>query len=108
MPSGSRPHLVAVDPPLACPGGLVSVRGLRLVHEGGDPPVVTLGDEPVRIASASNTRVAFRVPSDVQGGTLPVRLSTVPRDGVALTIARTLATGIHQVDSPVFDQHGHL
>jgi len=108
MPSASRPHLVAVDPPLACPGGLVSVRGLRLVQDTGDPPVVTIGDEPVRIASASSTRVAFRVPSEAASGGVPVRLSTVPGDSVTLTIARTLATGIHQVDSPVFDDRGYL
>jgi sugar lactone lactonase YvrE len=69
---------------------------------------VTIGGEPVRIASASSTRVSFRVPSDVEGGTVPVRVSTVPDEAVPLSIARTLATGIHQVDSPIFDRRGDL
>jgi sugar lactone lactonase YvrE len=107
MPSGPRPHLVAVDPPLACPGGLVSVRGLRLLDARGEPPVVTVGEERTRIASASTTRVSFRVP-ETEGGEMPVRLSTVADDVGKLEVARALATGIHQVDSPVIDDRGRL
>ena len=39
---------------------------------------------------------------------MPVRLSTVAGDAVRLDVARSLATGIHQVDSPVFDDRGRL
>jgi sugar lactone lactonase YvrE len=97
-----------VDPPFACPGGLVSARGTGLLDQRGDPPRVTVGAEPARLVSASNTRVAFQVPTIAAGGDLPVRLSTVAADAVTLTVARPLATGIHQVDSPVFDSRGRL
>lgn len=108
MPSGRRPRLFAADPPLACPGGLVSVRGLGLLDAGGDPPAVLLGGEQAHVVSASNTRVSFRVADVAGGGTLPVRVSTVESGEVTLEVARPLATGIHQVDNPVFDDRGRL
>jgi hypothetical protein len=108
MPSGPRPHLLAVEPPLACPGGVVTVRGAGLLDSRGDPPIVTVGDEHARILAASNTRVAFRVPDGAEGGHLPVQLSTIAGDAVRLHVARSLATGIHQVDGPVFDNRGRL
>jgi sugar lactone lactonase YvrE len=108
MPSGTRPHLLAVEPPLACPGGTVSVRGSGLLDSRGDPPTVTVGPEHARIVAASNTRVSFRVPEGAEGGHIPVRMSTVAGDEVRLHVARSLATGIHQVDGPVFDNRGRL
>src|SRR5215204_589968 len=108
MPSGPRPHLLAVDPPLACPGGVVSVSGAGLLDSRGDPPIVTVGDDHARILAASNTRVSFRVPDAAEGGHRPVRLSTITGDAVRLHVARSLATGIHQVDGPVFDDLGRL
>ncbi len=107
MPSGPPTHLIDVDPPLACPRGQVIVRGVGLLDPHGAPPVVTVGDAVAHVIAASKTRVAFRVPEGVDGGDMSVRLSTAPGD-VRLEVARSLATGIHQVDSPVFDTRGQL
>jgi sugar lactone lactonase YvrE len=108
MPRGPRSHLTAIDPPLACPDGVVSVSGTALLDALGDPPVVTVGAERAHILSASNVRVAFRVPGTAEGGNMPVRVSTVATETLTLRVARSLATGIHQVDSPVFDSAGRL
>jgi sugar lactone lactonase YvrE len=108
MPPGSPSHLVALDPRLACPGGAVSVRGVRLLAETGDAPQVTVGAHPAHVVSASNVRVSFRVPPDAEGGVTPVRVSTVAGESLMLDVGRTLASGIHLVDSPVFDASGRL
>src|SRR3954467_1771502 len=108
MPPGPRSHLTAIDPPLACPDGVVSVSGTALLDARGDPPLVTVGEERAHILAASDLRVSFRVPSTVEGGNMPVRLSTAATDMLTLNVARSLATGIHQVDSPVFDPGGRL
>jgi sugar lactone lactonase YvrE len=86
----------------------VRVRGLRLLGAEGDPPLVSVGDERAHVVAASNTCVSFRVPDMAPGGDMPVRVSTAPGDMVTLLVARVLATGIHQVDSPVFDARGRL
>jgi sugar lactone lactonase YvrE len=108
MPRGSRSHLVALEPLLACPGGVVSVRGARLLAENGDAPQVTLGAHLAQVVSASNVRLSFRVPPNAEGGLTPVRVSTVAGESLMLDVGRTLASGIHLVDSPVFDARGRL
>ena len=108
MPPGYPSHLVALDPLLACPGGVVSVRGVRLLAENGDAPQVNVGALPAHVVSASNVRVSFRVPPTADGGLTPVRISTVAGESLMLDVGRTLATGIHLVDSPVFDASGRL
>jgi sugar lactone lactonase YvrE len=108
MPRRSRSHLVALDPLLACPGGVVSVRGVHLFAGDEDPPQVTVGERPAHIVSASNVRISFRVPPDAEGRLTPVRVSSVAGESLMLDVGRTLASGIHLVDSPVFDAGGRL
>jgi len=108
MPRGSRSHLVALDPLFACPSGLVGVRGAGLLAKTGDAPQVTVGAHPAQIVSASNVRISFRVPPSAEGGLMPVRVSTVTGESLMLDVGRTLASGIHLVDSPVFDASGRL
>jgi hypothetical protein len=50
--------------------------------------------------------VAFVVPPDAAWGHLPVRLDAVPGQTVFLDVGTPLATGVHQVDSPVVDAGG--
>ena len=74
---------------------------------GGTPPSLVVGDDEVRPVFASPRRIGFRVPRDAPGGPVAVRVSGV--DGRAtLVVARTLTTGVHQVDNPVFDREGRL
>jgi sugar lactone lactonase YvrE len=107
MPSGDNVHLQALEPQLACPGAAVTIRGRGLLGDSAQPPIVTLGERAARLASASNARVSFRVPDEV-GGFAPVRVSSAPGESLILQVARGLADGIHQVDSPVFDARGRL
>jgi len=100
------PRIAAVDPAWACPGGLVILTGTGLTA-GGLPPSLFVGDDEVRPVFASPRRIGFRVPRDAHGGRVAVRVGGV--DGHAtLVVARTLTTGLHQVDNPVFDREGRL
>jgi hypothetical protein len=86
--------------------------GGRIVLEAGaepftaDPlPEVTLGGVVARVVAASSRRLAVIVPAGVAGH------SHVEVDGrpvAAVEIGRRIATGLHQVDSPVFDGAGNL
>ena len=93
---------------MACPGGLVTLSGTGLFGADGRVPEVTVGSATARVRAASPSRVTFRLPADAEGGALPVRLDTVAGEAVLLEVAQTLATGIHQVDNPVFDAEGRL
>lgn len=69
-------------------------------------PHIRLGDDTVRAVFAAPTGVAFVVPPVAASGQVPVRLDAVPGQTVFLDIGAPLATGVHQVDSPVVDAAG--
>ena len=39
---------------------------------------------------------------------MPVRLEDVPGEPILLDVGSAIATGLHQVDNPVFDRDGNL
>jgi sugar lactone lactonase YvrE len=105
-PSALQPYVTSVAPLYACEGGRVSVHG-RDLWSGEGQPNLTLGDIPVRVSAASPTTLTFRVPHGAGGGTLPIRIGSAESTAF-LEVARRIATGLHQVDSPAFDREGRL
>lgn len=102
--SGTR--ISSVQPLWAVEGGQVVISG-----EGFpvDPPVqVRIGGEPARPTLVSSQAVTVTVPSGLEGGPTPVRVDDVPGETAYIDVAAPLATGLHLVDSPVFDRDGNL
>ena len=60
------------------------------------------------MAFASPRRLVITVPPDLEGGSTPIRVGDIPGETLLLSIGSTWATGLHQVDNPVFDRHGNL
>ena len=52
--------------------------------------------------------VAATVPGGLDGGRTPVRVSSAPGETAYVEIGAPIATGLHQVDNPVFDRDGNL
>jgi sugar lactone lactonase YvrE len=65
-----------------------------------------LGDAPARLAFASSRRLVITIPDDTDGGLAAVRLGDLTLAHVSIGAA--WATGLHQVDNPVFDRDGNL
>jgi len=65
-----------------------------------------LRDTPARIAFASSHRLVITIPDDIEGGRVPVLLGDTAVG--QLSIGAVWATGLHQVDNPVFDRDGNL
>lgn len=72
----------------------------------GDVPAVRVGSEPARTVWAGRTRVVFVVPPGIGGGAQAVRIEQVPGETAYLETGTLIATGLHQVDSPVVDARG--
>lgn len=104
----TRPRLASVRPLAAISGGRVTVRGAGIGGEPDQLPVVTIGDVSAQVVYADHDRVACCVPDGLGGGATPVRLSTAPGETAFLDIGTPIATGLHQVDSPVFGDDGAL
>lgn len=89
-------------------GGRLWLRG-----EGFPPPestadLVTIGGLPARLAFASGDRLAVTVPAGLEGGETPVKVAWVPGATLYARVGAQLATGLHQVDNPVFAPDGSI
>ena len=67
-----------------------------------------LGERRGRVVFASPDEIAFVMPSGTEGGRVPVRVAGAAGETAFIHVAAPFATGLHQVDNPVFDSDGHL
>ena len=98
--------ITSVIPNRVVEGGRVALAGSNLPIE--EVPSVVVGDEPARTLFASSSKIVVDLPSTIEGGRTPVRLANVPGETIYLSVGATWATGLHQVDNPVFDRDGNL
>jgi sugar lactone lactonase YvrE len=98
----------AIHPLWAIEGGRISIEGSGFSIDNSYPPAVRIGDAPARIAYASSTRLTVVVPSGLEAGRAAVRVAGVVGETPFVDIAAPFATGLHQVDNPVFDREGNL
>jgi len=96
--------VTSVVPERAVGRGRVTITGSGF--SVGDAAEVLLRDTPARIAFASSRRLVITIPDEIEGGRLPVLLGA--RTIGQLSIGSVWATGLHQVDNPVFDRAGNL
>lgn len=102
----SAPTISSVRPLRAVEGGRVTINGSAF--PSGTLRTIPLGDASARVAFASSTRLVLTVPDDVEGGPMPVKVPGAPGETVFLSVGSRWATGLHQVDNPVFDAQGNL
>ena len=74
----------------------------------GGPPHVLVGGADAHVLAASHRSLRVVVPSDGETGTVAVRIDELPGETIYLEVARTLVTGMHQVDSPTFGSDRRL
>jgi sugar lactone lactonase YvrE len=100
-----RPHVSSIHPLRAIEGGRVTLHGEGLPVEG---VAVSVGGVPARIVFASSRRLTLVVPADLDAGARPVRVEDIPGETTFLSVGGAWATGLHQVDNPVFNADGDL
>jgi sugar lactone lactonase YvrE len=101
-----RPSISSVVPAAAVEGGRVTLRGQGFPVDSLPP--VTLGGQRAVVVFASATRLVVQMPADVEGGLMPIRIGDLVGETVFVRVGAVAATGLHQVDNPVFDRHGNL
>jgi hypothetical protein len=106
MTSASPSRITGVRPLWAVAGGWVTIVGEGFAVD--PPPEVRVGASASRIVAASSRELKLVVPDCVEGGHMPVRLESAPGETLFIDIGVPLATGLHQVDNPVFDDEGNL
>src|SRR5215471_4687203 len=96
----------SITPAAAVEGGRITIHGSGFPVDGPHLPAARLGSVPARISFASPSRVILIVPPGLERGTHRVQIDGV--DVGTIRIAGAFATGLHQVDNPVFDREGNL
>jgi len=101
------PHIKSVRPEAAIEGGRIRIEGSGFVVDGPRLPEVVVGGERARVVFASSTAISATVPT-LPGGRTAVRVEGIGGSTAYVDIAASFATGLHQVDNPVFDPDGNL
>jgi sugar lactone lactonase YvrE len=102
----AEPSITAVTPPRAVEGGRITIHGSGFPVDNFS--TITLGGDPARVVFASSTRLVLLVPGDLEGGPTPIQFGDDVRGTAFASVAAAWATGLHQVDNPVFDDAGNL
>lgn len=102
------PVLTSLEPVRVVEGGRLWLRGDGFPEPDSSTDLVTIGGVPARMAFAAPDRLAVVVPPGLEGGDTPVKVAWVPGATLYARVGRLLATGLHQVDNPVFGADGHL
>lgn len=101
-------HITSIHPARAVEGGRITIQGQQFDTAGAELPEVQVGDARARVVFASPSELAVIVPAGLEGGPTPVTVAGATGDAASLEIAAPLATGLHQVDNPIFDRDGSL
>ena len=89
-------------------GGRLWLRGDGFPQPDTTSDLVTIGGVPARMAFAAGDRMAVVVPGGLDGGDMPVKCAWLPGATLFARVGRQLATGLHQVDNPVFGADGSV
>jgi sugar lactone lactonase YvrE len=103
----SDPQIKSVRPEAAIEGGRIRIEGAGFVVDGPRLPEVVVGGERARVVFASSTAISATVPT-LPGGRTAVLVEGIGGSTAYVDIAASFATGLHQVDNPVFDPDGNL
>jgi sugar lactone lactonase YvrE len=103
------PRVAAVRPHWAIEGGRITIEGSNFPLDRSQPPQVRIGDLPARVVYASPTAIGVIVPPGItESGRTTVRIDGASGETAFVDVAAPFATGLHQVDNPVFDRDGNL
>jgi sugar lactone lactonase YvrE len=107
MKTVAPPTITGVHPLWGVEGGRITIAG-RGFDLDPELPEVTFGGLQARLSQATTRSLTAIVPEGLEGGRTPVRVSGAQGETAYVEIGSPLATGVHQVDSPIFDREGNL
>lgn len=101
------PHLDALRPPAAMPGGEVELLGSALQDRTGHRlPVVRVGDARTHLTLSRPDRAVIRVLDTTISGEVELEAGGAASNKLALRIAVPMAEGLHPVANPAVDSDG--
>ena len=102
------PVLTSLEPARVVAGGRLWLQGNGFPQPDSSSDLVTIGGLPARMAFSGVDRLAVVVPPGLDGGETPVKVAWIPGATLYTQVGGLIATGLHQVDNPVFGPGGEL
>ena len=103
-----KPHIDAVAPALALPGGEVRIIGKSLRPAELRRPSVRFGEIEGSVLISSDDFVIARVPHDAASGSVVVGTNGHVSNAHTIKVATPIADSLHPVTSPALDREGNL
>ena len=102
------PHIDAIEPAFALPGGEVKLVGHALAPRSLARPVVQFGDTSAPVIVGTDRFVIARVPSDVASANVSIRVNGQASNERMVRVAMPIAENLHPVSSPAVDHEGNI
>src|SRR5438105_15012402 len=102
-----KPHIDAVRPSAALPGGEVRIVGSGLRPAELRRPRVHFGEVEGSVLISSDDFVIARVPEDAVSGTVVVGTNGHVSNSHSIKLAVSIAENLHPVTSPALDREGN-
>src|SRR5947209_17427190 len=103
-----KPHIEALVPAAALPGGEVRIIGSGLKPPELGRPRVEIDAVEAPIVVSSDDFVIARVPEGAQSGAVTIAMNGTRSNSAQLRVATTIAENLHPVTNPALDAAGNV
>lgn len=103
-----KPHIEAIAPPFALPGGEVRISGKSLRPHELRRPSVRFGEIEGSVLISSDDFVVARVPDEAQSGPIVVGTNGQVSNSRPIRVAVPVADNLHPVTNPAIDREGNI
>jgi sugar lactone lactonase YvrE len=103
-----RPHIEAVTPTAALPGGEVRILGSGFRAPDLQRPRVRFGETEAAIVVSSDDFVVARVPEGAASGSVVISTNGHSSNAQQIKVATTIAENLHPVTNPALDVEGNI
>jgi hypothetical protein len=102
------PHIDAVEPRFALPGGEIRITGSHLRPAELKQPTVCFGELEAPVVISADQFLITRVPDEAASGPLTVSTNGAHSNPVDFRVAAPLAENLHPVANPAVDRDGNI
>src|SRR5215471_2908505 len=103
-----KPHIDAVVPQAALPGGEIRILGSSLKPPDLARPRVQFGELEGSIVVSSDDFLIARVPEGASSGPVVVSTNGAQSNGLDVKVAVPIAENLHPVANPALDNEGNI
>jgi sugar lactone lactonase YvrE len=100
--------VTGLEPVRVAGGARFTLRGTGFPIPDAPLDAIKVGGRAAHVVFAARDRLVIEAPPGLEGGQTPVELAFLPGLTAYVEAGVPVATGFHQVDSPVFDRAGNL